>query len=70
MADVAYAQRRAIDAQVAIDAHQAGAGLEEGNGNRTELWHLVYSLLHWCDEHAVDFDEVVSDVRAELRTGV
>lgn len=70
MAEFAYAQRRAMDAQVAIDAHQAAGGLEEDSGNRTDLWHLVYSLLHWCDEHAIDFDEVVSDVRTDMSAEV
>lgn len=54
-------------AQAAIDAHQDTLRLEDGNSPETGLWHLVWSLLDWCDAMNVDFDATVSEVRAEIR---
>jgi len=62
-------KRKAVQAaQAAIDAHQNFLLLEDGNGKATDLWHLVWSLLDWCDAMNVDFDAVVSEVREEIRS--
>ena len=52
-------------AQAAIDAHQHTMHLENFNGKATDLWHLVWSLLDWCDHHGVNFDDIVADARDE-----
>ena len=52
-------------AQAAITTHQEAAGLEAGNGPSTDLWHLLASLMEWCDAKGVDFDATVSEVRAD-----
>ena len=59
---------RAINgACAAINAHNQSMHLEEGNGHETDLWHLVYSLIEWCDAYNVDFDATVSAVRQDMK---
>jgi hypothetical protein len=55
-----------VAAQAAVDAHQQAMALEAGNGHATDLWHLIYSLLEWCDANGVDFDTTVSEVRQDI----
>ncbi len=58
----------AVEAAVtAIDAHEAAMKLEPGTGRGVQLWHLIYSLLEWCDVNALDFDATVSEVRQDMK---
>lgn len=52
-------------AQVALDAHHKAYRLEDGNGSGTALFHLLASLLEWCDAQTpcVDFDAILEEVR-------
>lgn len=57
---------KTLAAQSIIDAHTAGRRLEEGNGPATDLYHVLDSLLTWCDFHRVDFDATLSELRSDL----
>ena len=41
-------------AQAAVDTHTRSMGLEEGLGARTDVWHLLVSLVLFCDFEDVD----------------
>jgi hypothetical protein len=57
-------------AQKVIDLHHEIRRLEGGSGHGTELYHLLDSLLEWADLHEVDFDAILSELRADYaRTG-
>jgi hypothetical protein len=53
-------------AQSAIDAHHFAYHLEDGHPPSTALYHLLLSLLDWCDYRGVDFDATLSEVRADV----
>jgi hypothetical protein len=53
-------------AQAAIDSHKAGLGVE--GEDETQLWHLIASLLEWCDAKNIDFDLQLELVREYYRT--
>lgn len=62
------AEERRLDAAgAAIQANNTMRGLEHGNAASTDLYHLLHSLLEWCDVCGVDFDETLSCLRADLR---
>lgn len=59
---------KAVDAACsAIDAHEVAMKLEPDAGREVQLWHLIYSLLEWCDVNALDFDATVSEVRQDMK---
>ncbi|AFU87889.1 hypothetical protein CcrColossus_gp019 [Caulobacter phage CcrColossus] len=57
---------KTLAAQTIIDAHTAGRGLEDDQSRATDLYHVLDSLLTWCDFHRVDFDATLSELRADL----
>lgn len=52
-------------AQAAIDGNNQIVGLEEGADTGTDLYHMLGSLLTWSDAWGVDFDEILSQLRAD-----
>lgn len=59
-------EQRFIDAAAAaIDFHTTVADLDDdGDRANVGLWHLLHSLLSYCDAEGVDFDAMLSDVRS------
>lgn len=53
-------------AQAAIDTNNRKLRLELENGDSVDLYHMLRSLLDWCDARSVDFDATVSEVRADM----
>lgn len=62
-----YTQTLADAGQVMLDANQTHRRLEDGNDTGTAIYHGLNSLLTWCDVHKVDFDAILSDLRADLQ---
>lgn len=54
-------------AQQALNTHDTAYSLEKGASPDVQLYHLVASLLEYCDYHGVDLDATVSEVRADLQ---
>jgi len=42
-------------------------GLEADNGVETRLWHMLRSLVEFCDEQGIDLDALLQDVREDAR---
>lgn len=53
-------------AQAVLGAHNIARRLEDGQPPAVDLYHLLDSLLEWCDASGVDFDAELSNVRADL----
>ena len=53
-------------AQAAIAAHTRSMGLEEGLGARTDVWHLMVSVILLCNLEEVDLEEVMEEVQKHL----
>lgn len=51
-------------AQAAIDTHSQRYCLEPSDAD-VQVWHLVASLMEWCDDAQINFDEIVSQCRDE-----
>jgi hypothetical protein len=60
-----WSQTNVDAAQAALDKHDDELGLEEGNGDEVQVYHLVASLLEFCDARGLDFDEILDEVRSE-----
>lgn len=65
-----------VDARVvaavasAMDSHEQAMKLEANMEPETRVWHMIASLLEYCDEHQLNFDLILESVRedeAELR---
>lgn len=50
-------------ARASIEAHYHDMGFEPTSEISTKLWHLVVSLIEFCDAEKIDFDAVLGDVR-------
>lgn len=62
--------QRAVDAaQQVLAAHNEIYGLEKSNGDKVDVWHLVASLLEFCDARGLEFDLVLEDVREAFKRG-
>lgn len=57
-------------ARFALEAHNTHLGLETDNGSRTDVWHLIASLLEYSDQENLDFDEILADVRGHFAADV
>jgi hypothetical protein len=58
-------------AAAAIARNNEIRGLEAGNGLSTDAFHLICSLIEFCDYHTLDFDELLGEARqsfAEARS--
>jgi hypothetical protein len=55
-------------AKTALDAHALAYRLEDGAETEggTKLYHLLASLLEWCDANGEDFDAILSQVRDDF----
>jgi len=49
-----------------LERHDVEMGLEPNSENSTRVWHLLYSLIEYCDHHKIDLDEVLTHVREEF----
>lgn len=54
-------------AQAAVDVHNAALSLERGQPSDVDLFHLIWSLLDWCEVNQVDFDHELQAVRNDRR---
>jgi hypothetical protein len=55
-------------AVIAIDAHTAARGLDdEGDRANIGLWHLLRSLVLYCDRERVDFMATLEDAQGDIR---
>lgn len=61
--------RRAVEAaDLALYANEQALRLEEDMEPGVRVWHLVLSLLEYCDNHHLDFDGIVGEVREDEST--
>jgi len=55
---------QAVDAaQAAIDVNTKRLRMETGHPPAIDFFHLLVSLIEWCDAHSIDFDASVFEVR-------
>jgi hypothetical protein len=52
-------------AQAALDAHDSALKLETGAEPGVQLWHLLYSLHDWCNEHDIDLEKELKIAHAD-----
>lgn len=62
-----YERAQIEAAQAAIDGNNRIIGLEDEAEAGTDLYHVLGSLLTWADAWNVDFDDILSQVRADMR---
>lgn len=55
-------------AQRAMKQHESDLMLDCANDPDLSVWHMIASLIEFCDEHGVDFDERLSCVREFFTT--
>jgi hypothetical protein len=54
--------------QALLEQHDLRMGLEPDSANETRVWHLLYSLIEYCDHHSLDLDLILENVRAEFNS--
>lgn len=63
MANAKLTQQAVDSAQAAIDLNMQRMRLESTDDQQTRLFHLLISLIEWCEVRRIDFDAAVSEVR-------
>ena len=53
-------------AEAAIRTHYQTAEMEPGLPMQVQLWHLLYSLIEYCEATGIDFDAELADVRQAM----
>lgn len=54
-------------AKAALDAHRQSLGIE--GGDDIQVWHLLVSLMHYCQTHGVDLDAEYQGAKSHLSEG-
>lgn len=62
---LAWNENHVSAVQELLDAHDRTLGLEESAGGEQQLWHLLMSLLEFCDARGLEFDSILEHVRED-----
>lgn len=52
--------------RMALDAHNTDMGLANETVT-TEVWHMLRSMLEFCDAGSIDFDNLLEEAREDIR---
>lgn len=51
--------------RAALEAHRVTARLEDGHGPEVDVYHLLASLITFCDVEKIDLDATLEEVRRD-----
>lgn len=52
-------------ASAAMQLHDDRMGLEPHKTSATQVWHMLFSLMEFCDFYSLDFDSIVKEARSD-----
>ena len=52
----------------ALDAHNTILGLERNNGDDVDVWHMLVSLIRFCDDGRLDLAATLEDAADYCRS--